>query len=211
MTSHPVYELPDLPYDYNALEPTISARIMELHHGTHHAAYVKGANELLEKLDGLAPTDDPSALIRSLSFNVSGHVLHSLFWTSMSPDGGGTPPDSIAAAIESSFGSIEGLQGRMTATIEKLAGSGWAVLSWESVGSRLIVSQVHDHQNDQLAGATPLLVIDGWEHAYYLQYEAAKAKWAKAFWDVVDWRNVGARFEIARSASLVAGGVFSPN
>ena len=96
-------------------------------------------------------------------------------------------------------------------TIEKLSGSGWAALSWDPVGSRLLVSQIHDHQNDQLAGATPLLVIDGWEHAYYLQYEAAKAKWAKAFWEVVDWKNVAARFEIARSASLVAGGVFAPN
>ena len=210
-TESSVYELPDLPYDYDALEPTISARIMELHHGTHHASYVKTANELLEKLDGLAPADDPSALIRALTFNVSGHVLHSLFWTSMTPAGGGTPPESLDSAIRSSFGSMEVLQERMTKTIEKLSGSGWATLSWDPVGSRLLVSQIHDHQNDQLAGATPLLVIDGWEHAYYLQYEAAKAKWAKAFWEVVDWKNVAARFEIARSASLVAGGVFAPN
>jgi Fe-Mn family superoxide dismutase len=212
MTSEPAaYALPDLAYGYDALEPVISARIMELHHGTHHATYVKTANEVLEKLEGVAPGDDPSALVRSLSFNVSGHVLHSLFWNSMSPDGGGTPPESLESAIGASFGSMEVLQGRMTETIEKLSGSGWAALSWEPLGSRLLVSQIHDHQNDQLAGATPLLVIDGWEHAYYLQYEAAKAKWAKAFWDVVDWKGVAARFEIARSASLVAGGVFTPN
>ena len=212
MTTEPsVYELPDLPYDYDALEPTISAHIMELHHGTHHASYVKTANELLGKLDGLAPADDPSALIRALTFNVSGHVLHSLFWTSMSPAGGATPPESLDSAINSSFGSMDVLQDRMTMTIEKLSGSGWAALSWDPVGSRLLISQIHDHQNDQLVGATPLLVIDGWEHAYYLQYEAAKAKWAKAFWEVVDWKNVAARFEIARSASLVAGGVFAPS
>lgn len=193
LTTPTLYVLPDLPYATNALEPTISTKIMELHHGTHHAAYVKGANELTEKLHALPTGDDPSALSRSLAFNVSGHRLHSLFWTSMSPQGGGEPEGPLSDAINASFGDAKTLIDRMTMTIEKLAGSGWAALSWDDLGQRLIVSQVHDHQHDHAAGLMPILVIDGWEHAYYLQYEAAKAKWAAAFWDVVDWTSAGAR------------------
>ncbi len=198
------YVLPDLPYATNALEPTISSRIMELHHGTHHAAYVKGANELTEKLSALPVGDDPSALNRSLAFNLSGHRLHSLFWTSMSPQGGGEPDGPLADAVTACFGDAKTLIDRMTMTISKLAGSGWAALSWDELGQRLVVSQIHDHQHDHAAGLTPLLVIDGWEHAYYLQYEAAKAKWAAAFWDVVDWKSAGARLAaaMARPPSL---------
>ena len=192
------YSLPALPYELDALEPTVSRRIMELHHGTHHAAYVKIANELTEKLAELPVEDDPSSIIRSLSFNVSGHNLHSLFWQCMSPNGGGNPPSELSKALEVCFGDVDTLIARMTTTVEKLSGSGWAALVWEPVGARLMVSQIHDHQHDQLVGSIPLLVIDGWEHAYYLQYEAAKGKWAAAFWDIVDWDGVAHRFEQAR-------------
>ncbi len=191
------YLLPELPYATDALEPTVSARIMELHHGTHHGGYVKTANELIEKLSALPTGADPTPLNRSLAFNLSGHRLHSLLWKSMSPDGGGEPVGALADAVASGFGDTKTLIDRMTLTIEKLSGSGWAALSWDPLGQRLVVSQIHDHQHDHAFGLEPLLVIDGWEHAYYLQYEAAKAKWAAAFWDVADWKSAEARFQAA--------------
>ena len=187
------YVLPEVPYDRAALQPIISARTMELHHGTHHATYVKTANELLEKLSELPPDGDSAALERALNFNISGHLLHSLFWTCMSPNGGGRPTGSLAGALTNTFGSVDRVVDRLTAAVTTLSGSGWGALVWEPRADRLMVTQIHDHQNDHVAGAVPLLVIDGWEHAYYLQYEAARAKWAKAFWDIVDWRTVADR------------------
>jgi superoxide dismutase, Fe-Mn family len=195
MITNSPYELPSLTYDRNALAPVISEEIMTLHHGTHHQAYVKSANETLEKLSELPPTADPSALLRALSFHVSGHVLHSLFWNSITPNGGGAPSGSLTTHVSASFGSVENLINRMTLTVEKLSGSGWAALVWEPMSRRLLVTQIHDHQHDQISGTTPVMVIDGWEHAYYLQYGAAKAKWAKAFWDIADWKGVEARVE----------------
>ena len=115
----------------------------------------------------------------------------------MSPEGGGEPEGDLFAAVTSCFGDTKTLIDRMTLTVEKLAGSGWAALSWDSLGQRLVVSQIHDHQHDHAIGLEPLLVIDGWEHAYYLQYEAAKAKWAAAFWDVADWKSAGERLTAA--------------
>jgi superoxide dismutase, Fe-Mn family len=195
MTTNTPYELPTLAYELGALSPVVSEEIMTLHHGTHHQSYVKAANLILEKLADPAPADDPSPLLRSLSFNVSGHVLHSLFWNSMTPGGSGSPSPELVTIIEASFGSVKNLIERMTLTVEKLSGSGWAALVWEPTAQRLLVTQIHDHQHDQVAGATPVMVIDGWEHAYYLQYGAAKAKWAKAFWDIANWDGVQSRIE----------------
>ena len=187
------FSLPALPYAYDALEPVISAQIMKLHHGTHHAAYVKKANQLTDDLQALAPEQDPSAIVRSLSFNVGGHRLHSLFWESMCPPRGSGVSAELSGDLEQFFGSVELMKARMTATIENLAGSGWAALVWEPLSRRLVVTQIHDHQHDHIVGSTPVLVIDGWEHAYYLQYEAGKAKWAAAFWDVCNWDGLGDR------------------
>lgn len=195
------YALPELAYELDALEPVVSSEIMELHYNTHHAAYVKAANAALGKLDALAADEDPSALLRALSFNVGGHVLHSLFWMSMSPKGG-KPSSVLADEITRSFGSMDVLKSRMSQTLAKLAGSGWAALCWEPVARRLIVSQIHDHQSEMIAGASPLLVIDGWEHAYYLDYKADRAAWAEKFFDVADWDSASARF--VEAASLVA-------
>lgn len=189
------YELPELTYSLNGLVPVLSARIMELHHGTHHQSYVNTANDLIEKIAALPKNVDPTPMNRSLAFNVNGHLLHSLFWNSMSPSGGGTPPAMLVAQIERSFGDVDTMIARMTMTVEKLAGSGWAALVWEPTMRRLFVTQIHEHQNDVMSAATPILVIDGWEHAYYLQYEAARAKWANAFWDVVDWDGVAGRLD----------------
>ena len=190
------YSLPDLPYSPEALQPIISSRTMELHHGTHHAAYVKAANEISAKLAELAVDEDPSALLRSLAFNVSGHVLHSLFWASMSP-GGGAPSSALDNAIVASFGSMSALRARMAMTIAKLSGSGWAVLAWEPIARQLVVSQVHDHQSELIVGSSPLLVIDGWEHAYYLDYTSNKASWAEKFFDVANWAAASNRYDVA--------------
>jgi superoxide dismutase, Fe-Mn family len=203
MTSSPAYTLPTLPYDLDALNPVVSEQIMTLHHGTHHQGYVKGANEMLDKLSELDPSADPSSLLRSLSFHVSGHALHSLFWNSMTPKGIGLPSLSLTTRIEASFGSVENLISRMTLTVEKLAGSGWAALVWEPVAAKLMVTQIHDHQHDQITGTTPVMVIDAWEHAYYLQYGAAKAKWAKTFWDIANWEGVEARINALTPSSAV--------
>ena len=199
------YKLPDLPYDYAALEPHLSARILELHHGKHHAAYVDGANAVQEALAKARATDDYDAinqLQKNLAFHLSGHVLHSLFWKNMSPDGGGTPEGDLGAAIDEYFGSLDAFCAQMTAAAMNVQGSGWGALSWEPMGSRLIVEQVYDHQGNVGQGGPPILVLDMWEHAYYLQYENRKKEWVEAYWETVNWPDVAARFGNARQLDL---------
>jgi Fe-Mn family superoxide dismutase len=202
----PEYTLPDLPYDYAALEPHYSAEILELHHDKHHAAYVKGANGALEKLGQARETgtfDTINQLQKNLAFNLSGHVLHSLFWQNMSPDGGDKPEGELADAIDGSFGSFEGFRNQMSEAALNVQGSGWAALTWEPLGQRLIVEQVYDHQSNVGQGAPPLLVLDMWEHAYYLQFRNVKADWVDAFWNIVNWPDVAARFSRARQLKLL--------
>lgn len=200
------YTLPDLPYDHGALEPHISGRIMELHHGKHHAAYVKGANTALEKL-GAARQDDDFATItqleKNLAFNVSGHVLHSIFWTNLSPEGGGEPSGALAEAIGATFGGPDRFKAQMSEAATTVQGSGWALASWEPVAKRIVVQQVYDHQGNHGQGTIPLLAIDAWEHAFYLQYENRKPDFVAAVWNVVNWTDVGARFDAAREADLI--------
>jgi Fe-Mn family superoxide dismutase len=200
-----IYELPELPYDYSALEPHYSARQVELHHDKHHATYVKGANDTLEQFtqfrsDGASNQQVLRGLERSLAFNVSGHLLHSVFWPTMSPDGGGAPEGELAAAIKDAFGSFENLKSQLSLATTTLFGSGWGALVWEPLAGRLMVQQVYDHQSNMSPSNLPILVIDGWEHAYYLQYENKKDEWLKAFWNVVNWERVAARLEHARGA-----------
>ena len=201
------YTLPDLPYDPGALEPHISGRIMELHHGKHHATYVKGANTALEKLQELRATGDfatISLLERNLAFNVSGHVLHSVFWTNLSPDGGGEPEGALAEALDANFDGFAAFRRVMSEAAASIQGSGWALASWEPVAKRLVVQQVHDHQGNHGQGTIPLLAIDAWEHAYYLQYENRKAEFFDAIWNVVHWNDVARRYEAARHPELAA-------
>jgi superoxide dismutase, Fe-Mn family len=198
-----IYRLPDLPYDPGALEPHISARIMELHHDKHHAAYVKGANTALERLAEVREKGDftlLSMLEKNLAFHVSGHVLHSLFWTNLSPDGGGGPEGALAETIDETFGGFEPFRQQMTEAAATVQGSGWALASWEPVAGRLVVQQAYDHQGNHGQGTIPLLAIDAWEHAYYLQYENRKADFFEAIWNVVNWPDVAARFEAARAS-----------
>lgn len=196
-----IYELPDLSYDFGALEPHISGRIMELHHDKHHGAYVTGANTALEKLADVRGTGDFATITmleKNLAFHVSGHVLHSLFWTNMSPDGGSEPDGELAEAIGIDFGSFSAFRDQMVEAATTVQGSGWALASWEPLAGRIVVQQVYDHQGNHGQGTVPLLAIDAWEHAYYLQYENVKADFFKAIWNVVNWPDVTARFTAAR-------------
>jgi Fe-Mn family superoxide dismutase len=195
------YTLPDLPYSPGALEPHYSGEIVALHHDKHHAAYVKGANDTLEQLAAAREAGDFSQinmLSRSYAFHLSGHVLHSIFWTNMSPDGGGRPDGDLSAAIDEHFGGFDRMQAQLTAATVNVQGIGWGALAWEPVSSRLVVEQVHDHQGNVGAGSIPLLVIDSWEHAYYLQYKNVKADYVKAFWNIVNWPDVARRFAEAQ-------------
>jgi len=197
-----LYTLPDLPYDPGALEPHISARITELHHDKHHAAYVKGANAALEQLhESRAKSDFTtiSMLETNLAFNVSGHVLHSVFWTNLSPNGGGEPSGDLADLLDTTFGGFPAFREQMTEAASTIQGSGWALASWEPVAGRLVVQQVHDHQGNHGQGTTPLLAIDAWEHAYYLQYQNRKTEFFDAIWNVVNWDDVAARLTACRA------------
>ncbi|HET8778767.1 MAG TPA: superoxide dismutase [Agromyces sp.] len=194
------YTLPDLPYDYSALEPSISGTIMELHHSKHHQAYVTGANTALAQLAEARDSDNlanVNKLEKDLAFNLGGHVNHSIFWTNMSPDGGDKPTGELAAAIDDAFGSFDKFQAHFTATALGVQGSGWAVLGWDSIGQRPIIAQFFDQQGNLPAGLVPLLMLDVWEHAYYLDYKNVRADYVKAFWNIVDWANVQQRLQTA--------------
>jgi Fe-Mn family superoxide dismutase len=199
------YTLPDLPYDYAALEPHYSGEILELHHDKHHAAYVRGANQTLERLAEARERSDWEAIVgleKSLAFNVSGHVLHSIFWKNLSPDGGGKPEGELAAALDEWFGSFDAFKAHLNETSATIQGSGWGVLAWEPLGRLLIVEQVYDHQGSVGNGAIPLLAFDAWEHAYYLQYKNVKASFFDALWHIVHWDDVAARFAAARTVAI---------
>jgi len=196
-----VYSLPDLAYDFGQLEPHLSGRIVELHHDKHHAAYVKGANATLEKLHDARKREDFAVinqLEKSLAFHISGHKLHSILWTNMSPDGGGEPTGAVKAQLEADFEGFEGFRKQFNAATLGVQGSGWGVLSWEPLAGRLIVNQVYDHQGEHAQGSIPILVCDVWEHAFYLQYQNRKAEWVDAFWKLIHWDDVNRRLSDAR-------------
>ncbi|APH03212.1 superoxide dismutase [Janibacter indicus] len=198
-----MYTLPDLPYDYGALEPAMSGEILELHHDKHHATYVKGANDTTEKIAEARDKGDLSGIVgleKTLAFNVSGHVLHSIFWENLSPDGGDKPDGALGTAIDEHFGSFDKFRAQLTAATQTTQGSGWGVLAWEPVGKRLLVTQVYDHHGNVAAGMTPLLAFDAWEHAYYLQYKNVKPDYIEKLWDIVNWNDVSARLEAATKA-----------
>ncbi|GAB5901068.1 superoxide dismutase [Mycolicibacterium mageritense] len=200
----PVYHLPDLTYDYSALEPAISGEIMELHHGAHHAAYVKGANATLERIAEMRQARDFSqlpGLHRTLTFHLAGHSLHSMFWTNLSPDGGDRPDGELAAAIDESFGDFDAFQAEMTAATAGVQGSGWGALSWDPLAAQLVVTQIHDHHITVVPTSTPLLVFDAWEHAFYLQYRNVKTDYIDRLWSLVNWADVTERFDAARTGA----------
>ena len=198
-----VYTLPDLPYDYAALEPHINGQILELHHDKHHAAYVKGANDTLEQIAEARDKGTLGSLVgleKTLAFNISGHLLHTLYWQNMSPDGGDRPDGDLADAINEHFGSFEGFHAQLSTATTGVQGSGWGVLVYEPTARRLLVEQVYDHHGNVAQGSLPLLAFDAWEHAYYLQYKNVRPDFVKAMWEVVNWPDVAARY-----AAAVAG------
>jgi superoxide dismutase, Fe-Mn family len=202
----PKYTLPDLEYDFGALEPHISGQIMQLHHDKHHAAYVKKANETLDQLDEARDKSDftrIAGLEKSLAFNLSGHVLHSLFWRNLMPKGGGRPKGELANAIARDFGSFEGFQKQINEVAGTIMGSGWGALVYEPMAGRLLCSQIYDHQSNLAQAGVPLLVIDAWEHAYYLQYKTEKAKFFEAVWNLWNWDDVAQRYEAAGKMNLL--------
>ena len=196
------YTLPELPYKPNALEPVLSAEIVTLHHDKHHAAYVKGLNTALAGLEEARKKSDFSgvqALSRALAFHGSGHILHTLYFANLAPKpkpAGG----ALLEAINAQFGSVDALTAQMSEATNSVAGSGWGVLVCEPVGRRLLIMQVEKHENQVLCGAVPLLVIDAWEHAYYLQYQNRRPDYTKAIWSIVNWDEVARRFEKAARA-----------
>ena len=196
------YEVPPLPYDYNALEPTIDEQTMHLHHDKHHQAYVNAANGLLEGTEWAdkpiqevlqnlqSIPDDKRGAVRN---NGGGHYNHSLFWEWMSPDGGGEPGGSLASAIESAFGSFSDFKDKFKAAGVGQFGSGWAWLVHD--GSGLAVVSTPNQDNPISDGKTPLLGVDVWEHAYYLKYQNKRPDYIDAWWNVVNWDKVAEAFQ----------------
>jgi Fe-Mn family superoxide dismutase len=199
------YALPDLPYDYGALEPHVSGKIMQLHHDKHHKAYVDNANKAIEKLMEVRSKGDfttIAALERTLAFNVSGHILHSIFWRNLSPKGGGQPTGPLAEAINRDFGSFDHFKQQLNQVSATVMGSGWGALVWEPVSQRLGTVQIYDHQSNITQGGVPLMVVDAWEHAFYLQYVNEKAKFFDALWNIWNWNDISERFAAAQKLKI---------
>ena len=201
------YTLPDLDYDYAALEPHISGRIMELHHSKHHATYVKGANDTLEKL--AAAREDESiagkvyGLSATLSFHLGGHTNHSIFWKNLSPDGGDKPTGELAAAIDDNFGSFDAYRAHFEQVALGIQGSGWAITAWDTLGQRLVIVQLYDQQSNIPATLIPISQLDMWEHAFYLDYLNVKGDYVKAFWNIANWADAQERFTAATSGGQI--------
>lgn len=195
------YELPPLPYDYNALEPYIDEQTMHLHHDIHHKSYVDGLNNAVAKMAEAREKGD-FALIkhweREAAFHGSGHFLHSIFWTNMAPQAGGQPSGPIADQIKKDFGSFEAFVKHFSAASTAVEGSGWGLLVWQPQGQKLEILTAEKHQNLTQWGVVPLLVLDVWEHAYYLKYQNKRAAYVEAWWNVVNWKDVNERFQKAR-------------
>jgi superoxide dismutase, Fe-Mn family len=192
------HQLPPLPYAYDALEPYISAEIMRLHHDIHHKGYVEGLNKAEKMIAKWSETNNNSMLrhwMREQSFNGSGHFLHSIFWKIMSPSGGGNPTGVLQKQIIKDFTGVDHFKKLFTHAAQSVQGSGWAMLVWEIPSGRLKIQTVEKHNMYALWDVIPLLVLDVWEHAYYLQYETDKNKYIENWWNIVNWEHVSERFQ----------------
>ena len=196
-----MYDLPKLGYDYSALAPVISEDLLRLHHAKHHAAYVKGANTILEKMDKARADKadfDTKATFKELSFHIGGHLLHSLFWENLAPPGKGggeKPSGKIAKVIEEEFGTFERFKKVFSQTAASTEGSGWAALTFCKKTGRPIIMQVEKHNTNVYPMFRILMVLDVWEHAYYLDYKNDRGKFVEAFWTIVNWTEVNKRLE----------------
>lgn len=191
----PDFVLPDLPFGYDALAPQISEEQLRLHHSKHHAAYVANANALSEKISAArtANTDVDPKLWRALSFNVAGHKLHSLFWENLAPQNEDEPSAELKNLLEQNFGSLENFKKEFTAVATTIEGSGWAALFYAPENGKLFIAPIENHNKIYFPEAKILLVLDVWEHAFYLDYKNEKAKFVAAFWEIVNWQKVAER------------------
>jgi len=197
------YSLPKLPYDYKALAPHMSEDQLTLHHTKHHQAYVNGANALFEKFDKARKekTDfDIKATAKELSFHLGGYRLHNLFWQNLAPagkGGGGVPTGDLTKVIDGEFGGFDRFKKEFSAAATSVEGSGWAALSYCRETGRPLIMQVEKHNLNGFPGHPILMVLDVWEHAYYLDYRNDRAKFVEAFWNIVNWDEAGKRFNAA--------------
>jgi Fe-Mn family superoxide dismutase len=199
------YELPDLPYSYDALEPAVDAKTMEIHHSKHHQGYVNKLNKALEGHDQLAQKpveqllneieDVPDEIMQDVINNGGGHANHSLFWTVMSPDGGGEPTGEVADMINDTFGDFASFKDEFNQAALGRFGSGWAWLIVDD--GEMWVGSTANQDSPLLKGRTPILGLDVWEHAYYLHYQNRRGDYVKSWWDVVNWDEVNRRFKQA--------------
>jgi superoxide dismutase, Fe-Mn family len=196
-----LYTLPELSYDYAALAPHISEELLRLHHDKHHAAYIKGANAILERMDQarLENKDfDAKATFKELTFHIGGHVLHSLFWDNLAPagkGGGGKPSDILAKAIDEEYGSFDRFKKIFTLTAISTEGSGWAALAFCTQTMRPLIMQIEKHNVNVYPMFKILLVLDVWEHAYYLDYKNDRTAFVEVFWNIVNWSAANKRLE----------------
>jgi Fe-Mn family superoxide dismutase len=196
------YVLDPLPYPYAALEPHIDAQTMQLHHDLHHQAYVTGLNNALDKL-ALARQSNDLSLVkhwsRETAFHGAGHFLHTLFWANMGPNSGGEPVGDLAGQLMKDFGGFAAFKAHFSAAAAQVEGSGWAILAWEPNAQQLLILELEKHQNQMAATVVPLLVLDVWEHAYYLKYQNRRADYVTAWWNVVNWPEVSRRLAVVHA------------
>ena len=200
MPENKFYTLPDLPYDYGALVPSISEAQLRLHHDKHHAAYVNGANAIFERLDKVRKegTDvDMKSTLKELSFQAGGHILHLLFWRNLAPAGktGKEPGGILADALKKEFGSFGRFKKEFSAAAASAEGSGWAALARCGLTGRLLIMQIEKHNVNVFPHLRIIMVLDVWEHAYYLDYKNDRSKYVEAFWNIVNWDEASRRFE----------------
>ncbi len=197
------YVLPALPYAMTALEPVLSATLLGFHHDKHHKGYVDGLNKALATIDEALKSGDTAnvrALSDAVAFNYGGHLLHTLYWYGMDPSGAKAPSGDLAKLIDRDFGSFDAMKKWLAAAAVAVQGSGWAVLGWDPVGKRLMVLQTEQHHKVVSWDLVPLIVIDVWEHAYYLDYQNKRADYVAKVMDILDWDFAGKRLEAAAKA-----------
>jgi len=203
MSSQVLYKIPDLAYDFNALEPVISTEIMQIHYSKHHVAYVTNLNAALEKYYEAESKGDMAAMIglqQAIRFNGGGHVNHSIFWTNLAPashGGGGAPSGELSSALIKEFGSVESFIEKFSSQTVAIQGSGWGWLGLNKTSGKLVITTCNNQDPLSTQGLVPLLGIDVWEHAYYLQYKNVRAEYVKNIWNIVNWKNVEQRFKSA--------------
>ena len=202
------FQLPDLPYDYNALEPHIDERTMRIHHTKHHQGYANGLNGAIEKAPSLASKSVeeilgsiesvPQEVRGAVNFHGGGYINHRIFWNNMSPDGGGQPDGELGRAIDTAFGDFDGFKNQFKTAATGIQGSGWSWLVWNPTSKRIEITTMPNQTSVLTEGLVPLLGLDMWEHAFYLNYQNEKGKYVDAWWNVVNWADVAKRFQDAR-------------